>query len=177
MVQAEELLLKIARELLGDEVTDVLKFILYKKYELTDEEIAKEMNIKVNEVRKKLYMLAEHGFVSYRKVRDKESGWYIYYWKPNLEALNEILLNRKRAVLEKLKARLEYEKGGPFYICPQDTTRFTLEESLDNNFRCPKCGSPLQEYDSQKIIKFLEEKIKELSEEIERETLGPTGSS
>lgn len=162
---------------MGEEVIDVLQFLVSKGYEMTDDDIAKEMNVKVNEIRKKLYLLAEQGFVSYRKVRDKDTGWYIYYWKPNIESLNEILLNRKRAVLEKLKVRLEYEKGGPYYICPQDTTRFTLEEALDNGFKCPKCGSPLQEYDSQKVIKFLEEKIKQLSEEIERETLSEKNRS
>lgn len=167
---ATDLIVNLARMLLGDDVVDVLKLLLNKKIEMTDEEIAKELNMKVNEIRKKLYALSEQNFVVYRRIRDKDTGWYIYYWRVNLEEINEILLNRKRAVLNKLKARLEYEKNGPFFICPQDNSIYNFEEALENDFRCPRCGTPLKEYDSQKIRDFLEQKIRDLNDEIEKET-------
>nr|1Q1H_A Chain A, Transcription Factor E [Saccharolobus solfataricus] len=110
MVNAEDLFINLAKSLLGDDVIDVLRILLDKGTEMTDEEIANQLNIKVNDVRKKLNLLEEQGFVSYRKTRDKDSGWFIYYWKPNIDQINEILLNRKRLILDKLKTRLEYEK-------------------------------------------------------------------
>lgn len=172
-----EFIINLAKTLSGDDVADVIKLLLDKKVELTDEEIAKELNMKVNEVRKKLYALLENNFVVYRRVRDKDTGWYVYYWRVNLEEINEIILNRKRAVLNKLKQRLEYEKSGIAFICPQDDSTYTFEEALENDFKCPRCGTPLKEYDSQKIREFLEQKIRELSEEIEKEIKSGKGKN
>ena len=165
----DQLMKDMARDLLGEDVIDVLSFLLDNKTELTDEEMANKLNVKVNEVRKKLYALAEHGLVSYRRTRDKETGWYVYYWKANVDQINELLLSRKREILNKLKARLEYETNNEFYICPEDKTKYTFEEAFENEFKCPKCGVQLVYYDSAKMREFLERKIKEIEEEIARE--------
>lgn len=95
----DQLMKDMARDLLGEDVIDVLSFLLDNKAELTDEEMANKLNVKVNEVRKKLYALADHGLVSYRRTRDKESGWYVYFWKANVDQINELLLARKREIL------------------------------------------------------------------------------
>ncbi|QGA54932.1 transcription factor [Sulfolobus sp. E5-1-F] len=170
MVNAEDLFINLAKSLLGDDVIDVLRVLLEKGTEMTDEEIANQLNIKVNDVRKKLNLLEEQGFVSYRKTRDKDSGWFIYYWRPNIDQINEILLNRKRLILDKLKSRLEYEKNNTFFICPQDNSRYSFEEAFENEFKCLKCGSQLTYYDTEKIKSFLEQKIRQIEEEIDKET-------
>ncbi|MEM3801690.1 MAG: transcription factor, partial [Saccharolobus sp.] len=54
MVNAEDLFINLAKSLLGDEVVDVLKVLLEKGTEMTDDEIANKLNEKVNDVRKKL---------------------------------------------------------------------------------------------------------------------------
>ncbi|AWR98266.1 transcription factor E [Acidianus sulfidivorans JP7] len=163
-------MLNLAKDLLGDDVSDLLQFLLSKKIEMTDDEIANELGVKVNEIRKKLYLLADQGLVSYRRSRDKDSGWYIYYWKVNIDQINEVLINRKREILEKLKSRLEYESNNEFYICPEDKTKYPFEEAFENEFKCPKCGSQLTYYDSKAVRKILEEKINQLQAEIEEET-------
>ncbi|BAB65311.1 transcription factor [Sulfurisphaera tokodaii] len=168
--RAEELILSLAKDLVGEDATELLKFLLRKRIEMTDDDIAKELNVKVNEIRKKLYLLSEQGFITYRKTRDKETGLFIYYWKVNIDQINELLLNRKRLVLEKLKARYEQEKDSLYYYCPQDNIQYNFDEALENEFKCPKCGSPLEYYDSEKTKKFLEYKIKQIENEIERET-------
>jgi Transcription factor IIE (TFIIE), alpha subunit len=154
------LLKEIARELLGEDVIEVLSFLLESKTEMTDESMASKLNIKVNEVRKKLYALAEHGLVSYRRTRDKDTGWYVYYWKANSDQINDILLARKREILNKLKSRLEYESNNEFYICPEDKNKYTFEEAFENEFKCPKCGVQLTYYDSGKIKELLEKKLR-----------------
>jgi len=83
MSNIDNLVTSLAKELLGEEVLDVLQFLLNRKIEITDDEIANELGVKVNEVRKKLYALADQGLVSYRRSRDKDTGWYVYYWKVN----------------------------------------------------------------------------------------------
>lgn len=170
MTQANELILKMAQEMLGEDVVEVLDLLLKKKVEMLDEDIANAMGVKVNNVRKVLYVLADHGFVTSRKTRDKETGWYIYYWKANVEQINNILLNRKREILEKLRSRLDFESSTTFYLCPEDFTRFTFDEAFEEQFKCPKCGIPLVFYDSEKIKTILMQKIRELEEEIDRET-------
>jgi len=168
--RAEELIISLAKDLVGDDAADLLKFLLKKRVEMTDDDISKELNMKVNEIRKKLYLLAEQGFVTYRKTRDKDSGLYIYYWKVNIDQINDLLINRKRLVLEKLKMRYEQENGTTYYYCPQDNILYSFDEALENEFKCPKCGSPLNYYDAEKTRAFLLYKINQLENEIERET-------
>ncbi|TRM80072.1 transcription factor, partial [Sulfolobus sp. F3] len=57
MVNVEELFTNLAKSLLGDDIVDVLEVLLRKGTEMTDEEIANTLNIKVNDVRKKLNLL------------------------------------------------------------------------------------------------------------------------
>jgi len=168
--RAEELIISLAKDLVGDDAAELLKFLLRKRIEMTDDDISKELNIKVNEIRKKLYLLAEQGFITYRKTRDKDSGLFIYYWKVNIDQINDLLINRKRLVLEKLKTRYEQEKEASYYYCSQDNILYSFDEALENEFKCPKCGSPLDYYDSEKTRAFLNYKISQLENEIERET-------
>ena len=168
--RAEELIISLAKDLVGDDAAELLKFLLKKRVEMTDDDISKELNMKVNEIRKKLYLLAEQGFVTYRKTRDKDTGLYIYYWKVNIDQINDLLINRKRLVLEKLKMRYEQEKETTYYYCSQDNILYSFDEALENEFKCPKCGSPLNYYDSEKTRAFLLYKIKQLENEIEKET-------
>ncbi|NON62133.1 transcription factor [Acidianus sp. RZ1] len=177
MSDPDKIVLDLAKNLLGDEVVEVLQFLLDKGTEMTDDEMANEMGVKVNEVRKKLYLLADQGLVSYRRTRDKDTGWYVYYWKVNTDQINEVLLTRKREVLGKLKLRLEYEENNEFYICPKDKSKYTFEESFENEFKCTKCGSSLVYYDSKKIREVLEKKINEMQQEIKEETKNGVKSS
>ncbi len=170
MNEREKTFLKLAKELVGEENVDVLEFLLKKNTEMTDKDIANEMGIKDNDVRRKLYLLYDNGFVTYRKTRDKETGWYIYYWKANIEAINEILIQRKREVLNKLKARLASELGQTFYYCPNDGFRADFDTAMETDFKCIRCGTPLEVYDSERAKTVLTEIIKRLEEEIDRET-------
>ncbi|BCU67377.1 transcription factor [Sulfolobales archaeon HS-7] len=170
MSSVEELLIKMAKEILGDDVIDVLSLLIKRREEMKDEDIANELNLKINDVRKVLYMLAEQGFVISRRTRDKDTGWYIYFWRANLEQINNIILNRKRAILEKLKLRLEFESSNTFYVCNNDYARYTFDEAFENQFKCPRCGSPLSYYDSEKVKERLRERIEKLEEEIANET-------
>jgi transcription initiation factor TFIIE subunit alpha len=165
-----DIFIEIAKKTVGEEYVDVLEYLLKKGSEMTDKDLATEMNVKDNEVRKKLYVLQEHGFITYRKVRDKETGWYIYYWKANVESLNEILLQRKREVLNKLKARLESDSSQVYYVCTSDGYKADFDMAMETDFKCPKCGLPLEVYDSERLTSTLKVLVEKLSKEIENET-------
>ena len=59
--------------------------------EITDEKLADLSKVKLNVVRKILYILNENKLTAFRRVRDKRSGWFVYYWKSQFDQLPELL--------------------------------------------------------------------------------------
>ena len=125
-------------------------------YEPDDNEI-----LKLNTVRKTLYKLYSEKLAQFRRIRDKSTGWFIYYWWSEFCLLDEILLEKKRIVQRKLRERLDFEENNYFFVCKNCTKqmKYKFDEAFDLNFRCPDCGGPLEAQDNQGIIQFLKEKI------------------
>ena len=48
--------------------------------------------LKLNTVRKTLYKLYSGKLAQFRRIRDKSTGWFIYYWWHEFDYLDEILL-------------------------------------------------------------------------------------
>ena len=163
-------LMDLIEALAGREAKEVFNYLLEQGKELTDEEISRSTGIRVNAVRKALYSLSELGLISYRRIRDRNTGWYVYYWRINLENIDSILLTRKKEILKKLRERLEYEKGNTFFICENEGIRYTFDEAFEYDFRCPRCGGNLVHVDNNEVVEILEKRIKMLEEELKRET-------
>ena len=68
--------------------------------DLTDERIAELSEVKLNIVRKILYILNENKLTEFQRVRDKRSGWYIYYWTETFSNLTNLLSERKMQLLK-----------------------------------------------------------------------------
>ena len=118
--------------------------------------------LKLNTVRKTLYKLYSAKLAQFRRIRDKSTGWFIYYWWHEFDFLEEILLEKKEIVQRKLRARLKFEEKNYFFVCRSCNSiniKYKFDEAFDLNFRCPDCGGPLEAQDNQKIIQFLKEKI------------------
>jgi len=149
------------RELLGEEAVHLIQ-ILSEQEETTDDELILKTGMKLNNLRKILYQLFEQSLVSYRRVRDKDAGWFKYYWRINRTGLSILLNAKKRRILAKLKERLEYETRNMFFICPTDNVRYVFEDAMETNFQCPNCGGKLESVQNQDIISVLKIKIAEL---------------
>jgi len=162
-------LLEFIRKFVGDYGVRVFEVLMNSNKELLDMEISTKAGLGEQEVRRALYELHNLGLVTYRKSRNPEDGKYIYYWKIDEVRINQVLLQRKKAVLKKLKERLEYEENNTFYICPVDGVRLTFEEALENDFKCPRCGSMLVYEDNENVKRALRNLIKRLEEEISNE--------
>lgn len=159
-------LMKVA-SLLGEE--DAVKVVrsLVKLKEATDDAIANDSGVRLNIVRKTLYKLYDKTLVSARRVRDEKTGWYIFYWKLQPEQLDAFIRSRKRRTLEKLKARIEYEKSHSFFLCKKcGDVRLPFEEAIESAFKCPKCGGQFIDTDNSKIINELAKIIERLESEI-----------
>ncbi len=118
--------------------------------------------LKLNTVRKTLYKLYSEKLAQFRRIRDKSTGWFIYYWWHEFDLLEEIIIEKKKLTDTKLRDRLQFEENNYFFICKNckdSNIKYNFEEAFELNFRCPECGGPLEAQDNQAIIEFLKNKI------------------
>jgi len=159
-------LMELAMDMGGEEAVEVIK-ALEKKGEATDEELAEVTEIRVNTVRKVLYMLYDQGLAEFKRIRDKETGWYYYYWHLDIKRLPEILRSKKMAELKKLKEMLEEETGEIYYWCgTPGHPKLTFDEAMEYEFQCPICGEMIMQYDNTQIVEELKRRIEELEIEL-----------
>ncbi len=161
--EERQTLLSMVEDVAGPEVMEVTIVLLSHKGELTDELISDELDIKLNQVRKALYKLHDLDLASFRRTRDKETGWFVFYWKLHPEKINEIVQNKQLNVLKKIKARLEHEEGNMFFYCgTPECKRVSFQEAMEQDFICMKCDKRLESFDNSKIIAVLRKKLDEL---------------
>jgi transcription initiation factor TFIIE subunit alpha len=175
--QLDDIILKLT-----DEITVKVLNVLLKHKEVIDEEIVNDLNemlekldesqledenqtsarIALKEVRKSLYKLNERSLARYRRVRDKETGYFVYYWSPIWERIRDLIVSRRKLSLKKLRQRLDYEQRNLLYVCSQGHTPVTFSDAFELGFICVTCGEELAQKDNKNTIEFLENKIKKL---------------
>lgn len=162
------LLESVVREIGGEEAIKVAA-LLDPTEETTDEAIAAGAEMKLNAVRKVLYRLYDARLAEFRRIRDKSTGWFIYFWRLKPNRVEELVVSRKKTVYRKLKARLDYEKRFHFFKCDQDyCPRYTFDEAMENNFKCPECNGELRAFDNKEIVEKLTLKVDELRKSLEK---------
>ena len=167
-------LIKVANLFGGPEAVTVVNN-LKALGEATDEIIANNIAkdpthaVRLNNVRKILYKLYDHGLVSCTRVRDDKTGWFIFYWKLQPDQLDAFIRSRKKRALGKLKQRIDYERNHTFFACKTDIEiRVTFEEAMETSFKCTKCGNQLESTENVEAISLLERKIEQLETELTR---------
>ncbi|MCY3411313.1 MAG: transcription factor [Candidatus Heimdallarchaeota archaeon] len=166
--EQRQTLLSMVEDVAGPEVREVTIILLTHKGELTDEIIAEELDIKLNQVRKALYKLHDLELATFRRIRDKTTGWFIFYWKLHPEKISSLVRKKQLNVLEKIEARLEYEEGNMFFSCSQDgCDRVTFQTAMEQDFICHKCEMRLDSFDNSKIITVLQAKVVQLRKILE----------
>ena len=162
----DETLEKVAEAFGSEEAISIID-ALKQVGETTDDQIATRTEIRLNVVRKILYKLYDHSLVGLRRSRDKNTGWFIFHWRLQLDQLEGFILNQKRRVLEKLEARLRYEQNHDFYYCyTTGCKRIPFEEAMELVFRCPTCNKPLMHFENGKIVGALTKKVEQLRKEL-----------
>ena len=138
----------------------------FGKKDITDEEIAEKAGYKLNIVRKLLYILNENKITRFRRVRDKKSGWFVYYWNHNFDNLKELLWERRQQVLNHLEDRHNYEKDHYFFKCDKECIkgrRLIFEDAMELNFQCPFCNEgKLIEEPNKENVKILAKTIQNI---------------
>jgi transcription initiation factor TFIIE subunit alpha len=146
MSEAQEIqkLYLLVERLVDRDARKVFEVLYEEGDELSEYDIIEKSELRGSVVRRVLNLLAEKGFVVYRKQRHPEKGRIVFYWRINYEGLPSVIEARKRAALEKLRMLLASEEETQYFVCPLDGTRYTFDEALEHEFTCPRCGSPLQ---------------------------------
>lgn len=152
---------RILHDITEDEENSVSIIKCLKKGKNIDEEIAEEMKVGLNIVRRVLYKLYDAGLASYKRSKDPETQWYNYSWKFEENRVFEIIENEYNENSLKLRRTLEYEEGNIFFVCGNSKCkcRYDFEEASENNFLCSDCGCKLEYQDNSSIITDLRKKI------------------
>ncbi len=134
--------------------------------EVTDEELAEELDLELNDVRRALFILYENDLADYRRLRDEDSGWLTYLWTLEYGSIPENLREEMHRLLDALEDRREYERNHEFFLCEVDSIRFEFEEAMEFGFECPQCGSELDALDNDHLIEAMDERIDDLQAEL-----------
>jgi transcription initiation factor TFIIE subunit alpha len=162
----DETLERVAEAFGGEEAVQIVN-VLKETGETTDDEIATKTDIRLNTVRKILYKLYDHSLVGLRRSRDKNTGWFIFHWRLQLDQLEGFIMNQKRRVLEKLEARLRYEQAHDFYYCfTEGCKRIPFEDAMELVFRCPTCNKLLMHFDNTELKETLVQQVEHLRKEL-----------
>jgi len=134
--------------------------------EMDEFSLAERLGMDVKTVRKILYRLYDNRLVKFRRIKDKETGWYIYLWKFHEDKL-EVLMDRfQREETKKLRERLDYEENHQFFLCDNGCARMPFQNAMEGGFVCPHCGSKLNFVDNSNIIRNLEQQLKQIERSV-----------
>ncbi len=157
--------------LVGEEAVEVAK-ILLKHKEIIDEQIIEELGeqMTIKDVRRSLYKLNNLSLARYRRIRDQDTGYFVYWWRLQRKRLKDMIIQRRRKILNVLKQRLQFEKENLYYTCgfnKEGCQPMDFELAFEHDFICPVCGKEMDQVDNEDTIEALEEKIHLLEAKID----------
>ena len=134
--------------------------------EVTDEELAEELGLELNDVRRALFILYENDLATYRRLRDEDSGWLTYLWTFQYDNIPEQLEEEMYRLLDGLEERYQYEMENEFYLSEEAGIRFEFGEAMEFGFQCPETGAELQPMENTRLVEAMEERIEALRDEL-----------
>jgi len=161
-----QILENFVNEVAGKDAVKLVN-LMKERENISEFTLAEDLKLSINQVRNLLYKLNEHNLVYSSRKKDREKGWYIYYWTFNFKHARDILTSKKRSRINHLHEELKTESQKGFYVCPNNDIRVDLEEALEYNFKCPECGALLKQEDSIKRISEIQNEITRLTHELE----------
>ena len=146
----------------AEEIADLLN----NKKHVNEFNIAKKLDITINQTRNILYKLSDYGLVSFIRKKDKRKGWYIYFWTLNIHQSLSLLEKNLKKRLEQLEEQLKSRKEKRFYNCNTCSIEVSEESALLNDFSCPECEEVYELSNNQQIVIELEKAINKIQKEI-----------
>ncbi len=156
---------ELIKELYGKELLPLIKLLKGKK-NINEFKIADKLKLTINQVRNMFYKLQEKSLITSIRKKDKKKGWYVYYWTFNDKEAKSLIISHKEKKLNELRKLLAHEQEISYFICKDKHIRIRYEEALDNDFRCPECGSLLVEEGKERVLRKIKAEITSLEKEI-----------
>ena len=157
----------VIREVAGERAIDLVNYLRNKK-NVSEFKIADDLKKDIKEVRTTLYLLVNQNLISSIRKKDKQKGWYIYYWTFNSKNVKYLFMKHKSERLKRLQERAIREKNNVFYICENKCIRFNFDQGINFNFKCPECGELMMQEDNSITIKQIEKEIDNLNKSINK---------
>ncbi len=156
---------EILREVLGEEGLPLVKE-LYERQNISEFELASKIKKDIKVIRRLLYVLYNNNLVYFSRKKDKDKGWYIYYWTLSPDNIRFLYYKKKKEQLTRWQEQLERERKELFFTCPQRCVRLTFDHAMDFEFHCPECGELAQQDSTQDKISQLKQQITSLQKEL-----------
>ena len=163
MVLTNKKIYGLINEIAGERAVPIIEYLKNRK-NVSEFIIADKVKLDMQTTRNILYTLNSYNVATYIRRKDRKKGWYISYWTFNRKRVKELTEKLKAEKIVKLTERLNKEEAnlGNFFMCSQGCARLDFEQSTEFDFKCPECGSLLNQQDNSKTIENIKEKIKEL---------------
>lgn len=159
---------EIVSTLSGPDVMPLVQYLKGKK-DISEFIIAKDIETDIQTIRNQLYRLLNHNLVTFWRKKDKQKGWYIYYWTYNDSHLGFLHWDIKKKRLERMKDRLKREEGEFFFMCQDNgCVRLDFDKVTEFNFQCPECGGMMVQQDNERTKDNLKSQIAALEEELQK---------
>ncbi len=153
----------LINEIAGEKAVPIIEYLKSRK-NVSEFIIAEKVKLDMQTTRNLLYTLNSYNVATYIRRKDRKKGWYISYWTFNRKRVKDLMEKLKREKLFKLHERLRKEESNKcnFFICTRACARLDFEQAIEFSFKCPECGSLLNQQDNLRTIEHLKLKINEL---------------
>jgi len=141
----------------GKYAIEVMKRLSVPK---TDDALAEELGVKVNEVRRVLNTLGGFGVTRYNTNKDSK-GWLTFSWYIDQEKLKELEQTAQEA--QKVNVPSLPEDCDDFFVCekcyPTNKIVLPFDAAFEKSFKCPECGRPLKRLSKEEVKGLFSEKV------------------
>ncbi len=152
-------IVNVLAEVAGANSLDIVEE-LSEENEMDEFSLAERLGMDVKTVRKILYRLYDSRLVNFRRIKDDETGWYIYLWKFDEPKLNILIHRMRKTKITTIRERLDYEKKHQFFMCENGCSRMPFSDAMEASFKCTHCGSRLDFRDNSHLVTQMEKQLK-----------------
>lgn len=154
------------KSIAGDYANELVRVCENRKDGVSDEYIGKKILIKITEIRAVLNKLHYQGIAIYTKTKDSKSGWYYYNWLINKERIIELMVDKQKTALDKMRQKQSLTQNYDFFACSGLCEEIPFEVAAEYNFKCPKCGKSMDLVNNKKSMKLINGKLENLEREL-----------
>ena len=163
-------------DLFFDDIEIKVLKCFFNEERILDFDLSERLKIPINDLRKILQEFNYKGFMNYDKIKsDKRDFWYDYIWYLKKVDFYTYLYKHLKILYEDLERKINICSKTIIFVCPKCNVQYPFAEALEYDFKCPNCGTVLEEIhvdikkykENLKFYKYWLDKIKKFAKEEE----------